>query len=126
MLNIGDAVALVATPVARGLGMDCIDPTTQQLRPDSNCAKRKAALNQLGERIHEFFVLPEQRKKGETMKFRCQLIVIVDADRAEDVISKVKPANGELYTYSVSPITQTPQTTAARVAALQGAIPQNK
>lgn len=44
-LRLGDKVAAVATPVARALGLPCIDPATKQLRPESGCAKRKARLN---------------------------------------------------------------------------------
>ncbi len=44
---LGDAVAAVATPIARVLGLPCIDPATNQLRPDSGCAKRRDALNKL-------------------------------------------------------------------------------
>jgi hypothetical protein len=46
-MGLGDLVASVATPIARALGLPCIDPATQQLRPESGCAKRKAALNRL-------------------------------------------------------------------------------
>lgn len=46
-LGLGDIVAAVATPIARALRLPCIDPATQQLRPESGCAKRKAALNRL-------------------------------------------------------------------------------
>lgn len=46
--GLGDLVAAVATPIARALHLDCIDPATQQLRPDSGCAKRRAALNRIG------------------------------------------------------------------------------
>lgn len=45
-LGLGDAIAAVATPIARALNLSCIDPATKQLRPKSPCAKRKAALNQ--------------------------------------------------------------------------------
>lgn len=44
---LGDAVAAVATPIARALKLGCIDPATNQLRPDSGCAKRREFLNQL-------------------------------------------------------------------------------
>jgi hypothetical protein len=44
-LGVGDAVAFIATPIARVLHMPCIDPATKQLRPESGCAKRKAAWN---------------------------------------------------------------------------------
>lgn len=45
--GLGDLVAAVATPIARALHLPCIDPATKQLRPDSGCAQRKAALNRL-------------------------------------------------------------------------------
>ena len=47
--GLGDLVAAVATPLARALRLPCIDPATQQLRPESGCAKRKAALNRLSQ-----------------------------------------------------------------------------
>lgn len=43
--GLGDIVAMVATPIARALKLPCIDPATQNLRPDSPCARRKAWLN---------------------------------------------------------------------------------
>jgi hypothetical protein len=46
-LNLGDKVAALATPIARTLHLPCIDPATGDLRPDSQCAKRKAWLNGL-------------------------------------------------------------------------------
>jgi hypothetical protein len=49
--GLGDKVAAVATPIARALGLPCIDPQTKDLRPESGCAKRKAKLNQLGEKL---------------------------------------------------------------------------
>lgn len=111
MLEFGDWFGAIATPAARLFGADCIDPETKDLRKDSPCARRKARMNQVGEKISNFFINPEQRKKGETMKFRCQLMVIVDADKAEDVIGKIKPAAGEIHSYQVSPITVTPPPT---------------
>lgn len=49
--GLGDLVAAVATPIARALGLPCIDPATQQLRPESGCAKRKADWNRKGEAV---------------------------------------------------------------------------
>lgn len=46
-IGLGDAIAAVATPIARALKLSCIDPVTKQLRPDSGCAQRKAALNRI-------------------------------------------------------------------------------
>lgn len=43
--GLGDLVASIATPIARAFRLPCIDPETKQLRPESGCAKRKAALN---------------------------------------------------------------------------------
>ena len=45
--QLGDMVAQVATPIARALGLDCIDKQTLQLKAESPCAKRKRLLNQL-------------------------------------------------------------------------------
>lgn len=44
----GDAIALVATPIASALGLDCIDKATGKLREDSGCAKRRDAMNANG------------------------------------------------------------------------------
>lgn len=44
-LGLGDLVASIATPIARAMHLSCIDPATQDLRPESACAKRKAWLN---------------------------------------------------------------------------------
>jgi len=46
-LGLGDVVAKIATPIARALKMDCIDKSTGELKPDSNCAQRKQTLNKL-------------------------------------------------------------------------------
>lgn len=45
--GLGDVVAAIATPIARVLGLPCIDPKTKDLRPESGCAKRKKKLNKL-------------------------------------------------------------------------------
>ncbi len=46
MRRLGDRIAAVATPIARAVGADCIDPKTNDLRPESPCAKAKERLNQ--------------------------------------------------------------------------------
>lgn len=43
--GLGDAFASIATPIARLLGMDCVDKTIGELKPESECAKRRAKLN---------------------------------------------------------------------------------
>jgi hypothetical protein len=44
-MGFGDVVSAVATPIARVLGLPCVDKTTNTLRPESPCAKRREALN---------------------------------------------------------------------------------
>jgi len=39
MIKIGTAISQVATPFARVMHLDCIDPKTNDLKPDSPCAK---------------------------------------------------------------------------------------
>ena len=46
-MGLGDLIASVATPIARALKMDCIDGQTLDLKPDSECAKRKAEANKI-------------------------------------------------------------------------------
>lgn len=45
---LGDAVAKIATPIARALGLGCVDKLTGKLKPSSPCAKRQARWNSLG------------------------------------------------------------------------------
>ena len=51
----GDAVSKVATPMARVMGMDCIDPETREVRPESGCGKRINALNRFGTAMYDSF-----------------------------------------------------------------------
>lgn len=45
--RLGDAVASVATPIARALKLNCIDKKTGQLKPESRCQKWKDSLNKI-------------------------------------------------------------------------------
>ena len=54
-MKFGDAIASVATPMARAFGMPCVDPSTNELRPDSPCAKRKEALNNFSDAVYDVF-----------------------------------------------------------------------
>jgi hypothetical protein len=45
--GLGDAISLVATPIARALGLPCIDPATQDLKPESPCGQRRESLNKI-------------------------------------------------------------------------------
>lgn len=44
-MQLGNTIASIATPVARTLNMGCIDPLTNKLRPESNCAKMVGDFN---------------------------------------------------------------------------------
>lgn len=44
-VRLGDAIASVATPIARALKLGCIDKETKQLKPESRCQKWKDKLN---------------------------------------------------------------------------------
>ena len=43
--GLGDVVAAVATPIARALGLDCIDKQTGDLKPESRCSGKKDKWN---------------------------------------------------------------------------------
>lgn len=43
--GLGDAVSAVATPIAKALHLSCFDLATGELRPESECAKQRDALN---------------------------------------------------------------------------------
>lgn len=45
--GLGDVVHAAALPIARALKLPCIDPKTQQLRPESGCEKRRRELNRI-------------------------------------------------------------------------------
>lgn len=45
--GLGDILSSVATPIARVLRLPCVD-RSGKLKPDSRCAKRRDALNRLG------------------------------------------------------------------------------
>jgi hypothetical protein len=43
--GLGDVVHMVAKPIAKVLGLSCIDKMTGGLKPQSPCAKRREMLN---------------------------------------------------------------------------------
>lgn len=44
-IRLGDAFHAIALPIARAMKLPCVDPATKQLRPESNCAERRARWN---------------------------------------------------------------------------------
>lgn len=85
-MKIGDAFGVVATPIARGMGLDCVDPDTGELKPESPCAQRKRMLNQLGDVIWDFL----WRKNGETMEqeYTVTKQIAVKASSPEEAVAK--------------------------------------
>ena len=46
-VGLGDLVSPTFTKIARHLKLPCIDPATQELKPESNCQKRKQKMNKI-------------------------------------------------------------------------------
>ncbi len=87
MLDIGDKIASVATPIARALKLPCVDPETNQLRPESGCAKMRDNLNNgmtFTDAIYQRWFAAKQQ--GEKMKY--QIVVVVDADKTSEAAAK--------------------------------------
>ena len=58
-MGVGDMVEVVAKPIARLMGADCLDEQGN-LKPDSGCARRKAACNRV--RLPEWLFGRRRRK----------------------------------------------------------------
>lgn len=91
-MKLGDAIATVATPIARALQMPCIDPVTNQLRLDSGCAQRKEALNRLSVQsfsntIYDLFWEPKE--KGAKVQYIIVKQITVEGETPEDALSKI-------------------------------------
>jgi hypothetical protein len=106
-MKTGNAIASIATPIARMIGADCIDPATNDLRPESPCAKAKRRLNN-GE--NPFTVMYDRffsSTKGEVMKFR--IMVEVEAERSSAIDQKKieDSCGGEIL--AINPVAAPPQ-----------------
>ncbi len=107
---LGDLISSVATPVARMVGADCIDPQTNDLRPESPCAKAKQRLNN-GENL--FTVLYDrffdQRTKGEKVKYLVQ--VEIETNKLSDIDLKAieAAAKGDVIAANPRPTPPQPQ-----------------
>lgn len=45
--GLGDMIHAIAKPIAVALGLPCIDKETKELKPESDCAKRREAMNKI-------------------------------------------------------------------------------
>ncbi len=104
MTNLGDKIAAVATPIARALNLDCIDPETNQLRPESRCNKDRQDLNAgkpLLDVLYDRWFAAKQ--KGEKMKY--QIIVVVDAEKMSEAVLKGESI-GDVLSTQIKPAPQ--------------------
>ena len=101
MNKIGDKIASVATPIARALGMGCIDPQTNQLRPESGCAKMRDNLNagmNFTDAIYQRWFAVKQQ--GGKMKY--QAIIIIESDKLTEAATKAESI-GEVMAIQARP-----------------------
>ncbi len=106
MNNLGDKIAAVATPIARALKLDCIDPETQQLRPESGCAKMRNNLNagmSVQDAIYQRWFAAKQQ--GEKMKY--QVSVVIEAEKLSEAALKAETV-GEVLGIQARPTQQNP------------------
>src|SRR5215475_3010823 len=86
-MKLGDAIAVVAQPIARGLGMgDC-----------GGCKNRQAALNRFGEALYDF--LWNNNNGKENMQFVITRQIAVEAETPEEAVAKI--AEGKTISLSV-------------------------
>jgi len=55
MMKLGDAIEHNPIVHAVGKATGCVDPATNRLRPDSGCARRRNALNDLSDAFFDAF-----------------------------------------------------------------------
>ncbi len=106
-MKLGNAIATVATPIARALNLPCIDPETKQLRPESGCAKRKDMLNQglYVDAVYNLFWSTNNTKETN-MQFIIQ--IAVEAESVEEALQK--KAEGKTLSVVPRPQPQVPPT----------------
>ncbi len=115
MTNLGDKISAVATPIARALKMDCIDPETNQLRPESGCAKMRDNLNagmSMQDAIYQRWFAAKQQG-GKKMKY--QMTVVVEAEKLSEAAIKGEGI-GEVISLQARPTPQPVQQRPANLA----------
>ena len=53
-MQLGDAIEVIANPIAKAIGMKC-HGADGKLKPESNCAKRKAWLNMIHGKYRDWY-----------------------------------------------------------------------
>ncbi len=100
-MRTGDAIASVATPIARALGLPCIDPETKQLRPESGCAKMRGNLN-TGTSIKDAIFQRWFKAKQEGEKMKYQVSVVIEAEKLTEAAQKAE-AIGDVLSIQARP-----------------------
>lgn len=111
-MKVGNAIATIATPIARALHLPCIDPETRQLRPESRCNKARLALNEgrFADAFYDrFWPVNQQTNGGNQMQFI--ITIAVEAESVEEALQK----KAEGKTMSVQPRPQPAQRPATPV-----------
>ena len=100
-MKLGDAIAWNPLVHAIGRVTGCIDPITNQLRPESGCAGRRNALNDFSDAIYDRF-WTNNKHKGDAMdeEIMFQIVVAVKAKNAIEALEKYKTEGNAL---SVNP-----------------------
>jgi hypothetical protein len=98
----------VATPIARVLHMDCVDPQTQQLRPESGCNKSRLWWNDFSDAVYDRFWKKPIINNGEYMADEQQQVeeqidwILAVSVTAPDIVSAIQSvASGKIL--SVNP-----------------------
>ncbi len=124
MKNLGNKISSIATPIVRMVGADCIDPKTNDLRPESKCAKAKQQLNNgvpVWDVFYErFFGSKEQKQQTEgDNKVLFIVHVAVEADDVRAAVAKI-PAEFPIRAVMQGP----PQQNAGQTAAMAARVAQ--
>ena len=97
-MKIGTAISHVATPIARLFNMPCVDPVTQNLRPESTCAKVAGHLDagRWGDALYDFIWRKDDVKREETTTTMKEWVLIqqsgVQAETWQEAMSKLDEA----------------------------------
>src|SRR5215475_5624129 len=87
-MQLGDAVSAIATPIAKVLNLDCIDPETNDLRPESGCAKRKQLMNDFSKAIYEKFFNYDPKNPPVMTYLVTKQYLVKEASSPEDAVAK--------------------------------------
>lgn len=96
-MKLGTAFSKLATPMAGLMGLDCYDPLTGDLKPDSPCAKTRTRLDAaknpkefasaIFDRFRSNKTKGDKMKEGEEKSYYT-LVVLVEAEDAVEALQK--------------------------------------